>query len=87
MFPPTTIVAFETDLIFFLIKVTGVIASAMTVTPTIASCHELYNKTATSPTIPNAVEIKDCKLLIIVFEAVSGSDKNLVRTRPEEFTS
>ena len=87
MFPPTTIDALETFLIFFLMKSTGVIAIAIIVTPMIASFQELYNRTATSPTSPKIVAIKDFNVSIIFFEAVSGSVKNLVSTMPEEFTS
>ena len=36
---------------------------------------------------PKIVEIKLFKVVIIVFVAVSGSDKNLVKTKPDEFTS
>ena len=85
--PPTTIVALETFLIFFLIRVTGVIAIAMIPTPIIASFQELYNKTPTNPTIPKLVITNVLIVLIIFLLAVSGSVKNLVRTKPEEFIS
>ena len=85
--PPTTMLAFETLLIFFLIKTTGVTAIAIIVQPIMASCHELYKRTPTSPTKPKNVAIKDFKLSIILFEAASGSERNLVNTSPEEFTS
>ena len=85
--PPTTIVALETFLILLRIRVTGVIAIAIIVTPIIASFHELYNKTPTSPTSPKKVAINDFSISIMFLEAVSGSDKNLVKTIPDEFTS
>ncbi len=85
--PPTTIVALETFLILFLKNTTGVIAIAMMPTPMIASFQELYKRTLTSPTIPKIVIIKVLIVFIIFLEAVSGSVKNLVKTRPEEFIS
>ena len=87
IFPPTTIVALDTFLILFLIRVTGVIAIAIIVTPIIASFQELYNKTPTSPISPKNVAINDFNISIIFLDAVSGSDKNLVSTIPEELTS
>ena len=87
MFPPTTIVALETFLILFLIKVTGVTAIAIIVTPIIANFQELYSKTPISPIKPKKVAMKDFNMSIMFLDAVSGSDKNLVKTIPEELTS
>ena len=85
--PPTTIVALETFLILFLISVTGVMAIAIIPTPIIASFQELKSSTLTSPTIPKLVIIKLLIVFIIFLDAVSGSVKNLVKTKPEEFIS
>ena len=79
--------ALETFFILFLIKITGVTAIPIIKHPIMASCQELYKRTPTSPISPKNVAIKDFKLSIILFEAVSGSDKNLVNTSPEELTS
>ena len=79
--------AFETFLILFLINVTGVTAIAIIVTPIIANFQELYNKTPTSPIKPKNVAINDFSISIMFLDAASGSDKNLVNTSPDEFTS
>ena len=39
---------------------------AITVTPTIASCHELYKSTPTSPTIPKIVEINNDRVFLSI---------------------
>ncbi len=87
MSPPTTIVALETDLIFFLINKTGVIAIAITPIPISASFQELNNKTNTNAKNSKIESMKLFNVLIKFFEAASGSAKNLDKTSPEELTS
>ena len=77
----------ETCLIFFLIKATGKNAIQRITTPTNASFQLLYNKTAMSPRAPVAQVIRVLIDSITLFEAVSGSPKNLPKTRPDEFSS
>ena len=79
--------AFETDFIFFLIKTTGVIAIAITPTPIIASFQEFISNTITSATSSKIDKINIFNVKIKVFDAVSGSVKNLFKIKPDEFIS
>ena len=87
MSPLTTIVALETFLIFFLINRTGVIAIPITPIPIRANFHELNKSTKTSATNSNIDKIKLLSVLIKFFDAASGSEKNLLKTKPDEFIS
>ena len=84
---PTTIEAFETLLTLFLMSVIGKNAHTRTITPTKANFQELYNSTAIKPIEPVKAVISVLIESTMLLEAVSGSDKNLEITSPEEFSS
>ena len=85
--PLTTIVALDTFLIFFFMRITGVIAMPITPMPIKASFQELKSNTNTRATNSKIASIKLLSVLIRFLEAVSGSVKNLLSTIPEELTS
>ena len=82
MLPPIFIV-----LILFLINAAGKNATQSTTTPTNASSHELYSITPIKASAPMPELIRALILSNIPFDAVSGSERYLVKIIPDELSS